>query len=318
MSHSHHNDPAFSQSRRQLLLGLGGISLLGLLNPSTLYALPHARQFKKIPSSGEKIPVIGMGSSRTFDVGNNAKKRAVLLKVLETFFEKGGGMIDSSPMYGSSEQVIGDLLKKIPEQNKKTLFAATKVWTEGKQAGIEQMQLSMRRMGVKVFDLMQIHNLVDWKTHLATLKEWKAQKKVRYIGITTSHGRFHQQLIEILKTEPFDFVQLSYNIDNLEVERHLLPIAQEKGIAVIVNRPFQRGELFQKTKGKKLPAWASEFDCRSWGQYFLKFAVSHPAVTCAIPATRKMRHMIDNMAAGAGRLPDAKMRTKMRQYYQSL
>ena len=310
------NKNKFEFTRRRFLQSVVGMATASLFWPDMLAAQEFKVIKKAIPKSGELLPVIGMGTSRTFDVGDDTEMRAQLAKVLQSFFDLGGALIDSSPMYGSAEQVTGDLLKDI--NNSDALFAATKVWTWGKQAGIEQMQRSSQRMGVKVFDLMQIHNLRDWRVHLATLKQWKAEGKVRYIGITTSHGRFHDELEVILENEPFDFVQFSYNIDNRVVEQRLLPIAQERGIAVLVNRPFARGELFQKTKGKALPAWASEFDCQSWGQFFLKFVVSHPAVTCAIPATSKPRHMLDNMGAGFGRLPDATMRKRMIDFYASL
>ncbi len=271
---------------------------------------------KKIPSSDELLPVIGMGSWQTFDVGDDVQARAHLTQVLQAFFDGGGAVIDSSPMYGSSEQVIGELLKKV--RNKNALFAATKVWTRGKKQGIAQMQRSMRRMGVEVFDLLQIHNLVDWATHLETLKAWKAEGKVRYIGITTSHGRDHRELEQILRIEPFDFVQFTYSIANREVEKRLLPLSADRGIATLINRPYQGGGLFRRVKGKPLPPWAEEFDIHSWGQFFLKFTVSHPAATCAIPATSKVHHMIDNMGAGFGRLPDAATRQKMIAYYESL
>lgn len=271
---------------------------------------------KAIPSSGELLPVIGMGSSRTFDVGDEPEEREPLQKVLQAFFDDGGSLIDSSPMYGLSEKVIGDLLVKIDNTNK--LFSATKVWIDGKEEGIRQMNNSMKLWGVNKFDLMQIHNLRDWEIHLDTLKQWKADGKIRYIGITTSHGRFHDELETILKNEPFEFVQLSYSIANRDVEQRLLPIAREKGIAVLVNRPYQRGSLFRAVKGHKLPDWAKEFDCESWGQFFLKFIVSHPAVTCVIPATSKTRHMVDNMQAGFGRLPDEKNRSRMLDYFKSL
>jgi diketogulonate reductase-like aldo/keto reductase len=257
-----------------------------------------------------------MGSSRTFDVGSTAAERAPLAEVLQAFFDEGGALIDSSPMYGSAESVLGDLLKGIT--NKDSLFAATKVWTDGKDAGVRQMEESMQRMGVKIFDLMQIHNLRDWRVHLATLRDWKAQGKVRYIGITTSHGRFHEELEKIMQAEPIDFVQLSYSIANREVERRLLPLAADRGIATLINRPFQRGAMFRTVKGEPLPEWAAEFDCVSWGQFFLKFAVSHPAATCVIPATSKVHHMVDNMAAGFGKLPDAAMRARMIRHFESL
>ena len=225
-------------------------------------------------------------------------------------------MIDSSPMYGSAEQVLGVLLPRV--KGNKYLFAATKVWTEGRQQGIEQMEQSRQLWGVDQFDLMQIHNLVDWRTHLDTLQRMKADGQLRYVGITTSHGRFHGELQDILQQQDFDFVQLTYNIDNLDVEEPLLSIAQDKGIAVIVNRPFQRGSLFRKVRGTPLPAWAADFDCHSWAQFFLKFTVSHPAVTCAIPATSKVKHMRDNMQACYGRLPDPGQRQRMLDYFRSL
>jgi aryl-alcohol dehydrogenase-like predicted oxidoreductase len=270
---------------------------------------------KPIPATGERLPVIGMGTSRTFDVGSDPQARAVLLPVLQAFFDKGGAVIDSSPMYGSAEEVIGDLLQRV--DNTGALFAATKVWTYGRQAGVEQMLRSQRRMGVERFDLMQIHNLRDWEVHLETLQEWKRRGRVRYIGITTSHGRFHPELERILDSKPFDFVQLSYNIGNRVAERRLLPLAAERGIAVLINRPFQRGDLFRQVKGRPLPEWATRFDCESWAQFFLKFVVSHPAVTCAIPATSKLHHMQDNMGAGFGRLPDADTRNRMIARYES-
>ncbi len=271
---------------------------------------------KPIPATGETLPVIGMGTWQTFDAGDDPTTRARLTQVLQVFFDYGGAVIDSSPMYGSAEQVVGDLLQKV--RGKQALFAATKVWTRGRRSGIEQMQRSMRRMGVSVFDLMQIHNLVDWDTHLETLKAWKAEGKVRYIGITTSHGRAHVELERILVTQPFDFVQFTYSIANRTVENRLLPLAQDRGIATLINRPYQGGSLFRRVQGKSLPDWAHEFDCETWGQFFLKFVVSHPGVTCAIPATSKVHHMRDNMRAGIGRLPTPEMREKMRAYVESL
>ena len=299
--------------RRTFLKGSCALAAGTLAVPRWLWAGDRPLIKKAIPATGEQLPVIGMGSSRTFDVGNDAAARTQLAPVLQTFFDQGGALIDSSPMYGSAEQVIGDLLKTT--SNKDHLFAATKVWTDGKQAGIEQMQQSMQRMGVKRFDLMQIHNLRDWQVHLETLKAWKQQGKIRYIGITTSHGRFHEELEMALELEQFDFVQLSYNIANRAVEKRLLPLAAERGTAVLVNRPYMKGDLFRAVKGKALPAWAADIDCASWGQFFLKFIISHPAVTCVIPATTKVHHMQDNMGAGFGRLPDARMRERMLGYF---
>lgn len=301
-------------SRRQFM-GMAGMLTAGLVLPSGVFASSE-QILKTIPKTGEKLPAIGMGTSRTFDASGNTELLARLQQVTRTFFAMGGGMIDSSPMYGSAQEVIGQLLPEV--RGEKNLFAATKVWIDGKKEGIEQMERSRRQWGIKRFDLMQIHNLVDWETHLETLKQMKSDGEIRYIGITTSHGRFHSQLKDLLKKHDFDFVQLSYNIGNRSVESPLLSIAQEKGIAVIVNRPYQRGNLFRSVKGKPLPAWAQEFDCSSWGQYFLKFVISHPAVTCAIPATTRVKHMKDNMQAGRGRLPTAKQRTQMISYFESL
>ncbi len=302
--------------RRRFLQQSAALTAATLSWPLLLSAKELIPIKKAIPKTGEQIPVIGMGTSRTFDIGDDAQMRAQLAEVLQIFFDQGGAVIDSSPMYGNAEQVTGDLLKVI--KNKQDLFAATKVWTWGKQEGITQMQRSSRRMGVKVFDLMQIHNLRDWEVQLETLKDWKAQGKVRYIGITTSHGRFHDELEVILDNEPFDFVQLSYNIVNRTVEQRLLPIARERNIATLINRPFARGDLFRTVKGKSLPSWANEIDVKTWGQFFLKFVVSHPAATCAIPATSKPHHMLDNMGAGFGRLPDQAMRQRMINYFKSL
>ncbi len=309
-------NPNRKMTRRLFLQTAGLISAGFAVMPKVLFGETAKRITRPIPSSGEPIPVIGMGTSRTFDIGDDPAARQQLAQVLQTFFDKGGAVIDSSPMYGSAETVVGDLLKGV--SNKEALFAATKVWTYGKQNGIQQMQESIRRMGVDEMDLMQIHNLRDWKIHLPTLRQWKEEGKIRYIGITTSHGRSHGELEQIMRTEPLDFVQFTYSIANRTAEKRLLPMAADRGIATLVNRPFQRGELFQRVKGKSLPDWSAEFDCHSWGQFFLKFIVSHPAVTCVIPATSKVHHMQDNMTAGFGRLPTAAMRRRMRDTVESL
>jgi diketogulonate reductase-like aldo/keto reductase len=303
-------------SRRQFIQGLGLLSAGIALMPKTVFGERRQPISHVIPSSGERIPVIGMGTSRTFDVGDDPAVLTQLGQVLQFFFDNGGAVIDSSPMYGTSEMVVGNLLKTIPHKN--SLFAATKVWTYGKQSGIDQMQESMRLMGVRVMDLMQIHNLRDWKIHLPTLRQWKEEGKIRYIGITTSHGRFHNELMQIMRTEELDFVQFTYNIGNRAVEDSLLPLAADRGMATMINRPYQRGALFRKVKGEALPEWTAEFDCKSWGQFFLKFIVSHPAVTCVIPATSKVHHMQDNMAANFGKLPSPAMRNRMLQYFESL
>lgn len=270
---------------------------------------------RTIPNSGEVIPAIGMGSWLTFAVGDDEQQKQQRVAVLKTFFANGGVLIDSSPMYGTSEEVIGYCLKQL--SHPKDLFAATKVWTKGWQAGIRQMKRSQYLWGVERFDLMQIHNLLDYETHLATLKQWKADGKIRYIGVTTSHGRRHQELIKIMQTEPaIDFVQFTYNIEDREAEQYLLPIAKERKLAVIINRPFQGGGLFDRVEGKPLPDWAKEIDVHNWAQFFLKYIISHPAVTVAIPATSRVDHMLENMRGMNGVLPDTNIRNKMIQYFR--
>lgn len=299
--------------RRDLIKLVGSASFFSLVPSQASAASMHT---KAIPKGGERLAVVGLGTSRTFDVPATSKNIQQLAEVLQLFFMRGGQLIDTSPMYGRAEAMLGKTLPRLAQPV--PLFTATKVWTDGKEAGITQMQQSAQRIGVPNIDLMQIHNLRDWKTHLATLRQWKEEGRIRYIGITTSHGRSHGQLIEILKKEPFDFVQFTYNIGDRSVEQTLLPLADEHGIATLINRPFQRGDLFRRVKGKPLPPWAKEIDCHSFGQFFLKFVIAHPAVTCVIPATSKPKHMRDNMAAGYGRLPDSAMRRKMAQYIASL
>lgn len=303
-------------SRRQFIKRFGLLAAGMTLMPKVAFSQTRKPITHAIPSSGERIPVIGMGTSRTFDAGSDPAMMAQLGQVLQAFFANGGTVIDSSPMYGSAEMVVGKLLKTIPDKG--NLFAATKVWTYGRQSGIDQMRKSMQLMGVGVMDLMQIHNLRDWKIHLPTLREWKEAGNIRYIGITTSHGRFHTELMQIMRTEELDFVQFSYNIGNRTVEDSLLPLAADRGMATLINRPFQRGSLFRKVKGKRLPEWASEFDCETWGQFFLKYIASHPAVTNVIPATSKVHHMVDNMGANFGRLPSPSLRKRMEQYFENL
>ena len=303
-------------NRRTLLKFALGLSLLPQWRLSSANILNENVRSNVIPSTGEKIPAIGMGTWQTFNVGFQESEKRQRIQVLKTFFDYGGGMIDSSPMYGTSEAVIGHCLKQL--QNTNAMFSATKVWTFGQRDGIEEMTESRQLWGVKHFDLMQIHNMLDWEVHLETLKDWKKQGKIRYIGITTSHGRRHQALEKALQNEAFDFVQFTYNIIDREVEQRLLPLAAERKIAVIINRPFKGGDLFDYVKNKPLPQWAKTFDCDNWAQYFLKFIISHPHVTCAIPATTRVDHMQENMGALHGRLPDAKTRRRMLAYFQSL
>ncbi|MDE0286215.1 MAG: aldo/keto reductase [Gammaproteobacteria bacterium] len=281
--------------------------------PGTLSAMTNDVIKRVIPSSGEEISIMGMGTYSTFSHSTPLEQ---LGEVMQAFFDHGGQMIDSSPMYGPAEGIVGELLKTT--QNTAGYFAATKVWTDGREAGIRQMNESMRLMGVETMDLMQIHNLRDWKVHLKTLKEWKEQGRIRYLGITTSHGRYHDELETIMKTEPLDFVQLTYSAANRLTDERLLPLAHDRGIATIINRPYQGGSLFRKVRGKPLPDWAGEIDCTSWGQFFLKFIAGHPAVTCIIPATSKVRHILDNMAGGTGRVPDAAQRRRMIDYLEAL
>ena len=281
--------------------------------PGTLSAMINDVIKRVIPSSGEEISIMGMGTYSTFSHSTPLEQ---LGEVMQAFFDYGGQMIDSSPMYGPAEGIVGELLKTT--QNTAGYFAATKVWTDGREAGIRQMNESMRLMGVETMDLMQIHNLRDWKVHLETLKEWKEQGRIRYLGITTSHGRFHGELEAIMKTEPLDFVQLTYSAANRATDARLLPLAQDRDIATIINRPYQGGDLFRKVRGKPLPDWAAEIDCASWGQFFLKFIAGHPAVTCIIPATSKVKHALDNMAGGKGQVPDAPMRQRMIDYLEAL
>ena len=271
---------------------------------------------RPIPSSGELIPVMGMGTSRTFDTADDAQSLAKLGAVMQAFFQGGGTVIDSSPMYGNAESRVGDVLRAMTPPP--AVFAATKVWTTGREEGIAQMEESARRMNVEVFDLVAVHNLKDWKTQLDTLKAWKAEGRVRYIGITTSHGRDHEEFLEVMRREPLDFVQFSYNIEDRAAEKHLLPLAQSRGIATMINRPFQRGALFQQSRGHALPEVATELGCTSWGQFFLKFILGHPAVTNIIPATSKVHHMQDNMRANVGPVPDPAQREAMRRVFESL
>lgn len=271
---------------------------------------------RKIPASGEEIGTVGLGTWQTFDAGASQHERAPLKEVLKILAETGGDVIDSSPMYGRSEKVAGDLAAELGLQD--ALFYATKVWTRGREAGKEQMQESMQKMRANPMDLMQIHNLVDWQTHIKTLYDWKEQGKIRYTGITHYTTSAYDRLMQIIRNEDIDFVQFNYSIVTREAEKQLLPLAADRGVAVIINQPYEGGSLFRRVKGKQLPAWASEFDCKSWGQFFLKFILSHPSVTCVIPGTDNPQHMRDNAGAGMGRLPDEKMREKMADFVKNL
>ncbi|HWE24538.1 MAG TPA: aldo/keto reductase, partial [Myxococcales bacterium] len=265
---------------------------------------------RPIPRTGEELPVVGMGTYRTFDVTESDEARKPLREVLRRLFDAGGRMIDSSPMYGRAEEVIGALVDPA-----RRAFLATKVWTTGRDEGIEQMRRSMQRMvphaSGRPFDLMQIHNLVDWRTHLATLRAWKEAGTIRYWGITHYTASAFDEMEAIVRSENPDFVQLPYSVGAREAEKRLLPACADRGVAVIVERPFEAGSLFRDAAKRPLPAWASEINCTSWAQIFLKFILGHPAVTCPIPATSNPDHMADDMRAGFGRLPDQALRKRM-------
>jgi diketogulonate reductase-like aldo/keto reductase len=270
--------------------------------------LPHMNT-RPIPSTGEPLPVVGCGTRRTFDVGDNREAQAALAEVLRILFDNGGSVIDSSPMYGSSEAVAGAVLTRIGGHGR--AFVATKVWTEGRDAGIAQMEESMRRFQQPRIDLMQIHNLLDWRTQLATLREWKAQGRIRYLGITHYTSGAFAEVEAVMRSETVDFVQINYAADDRAAEQRLLPLALERGIGMIVNQPFGGGGLLRKLKGQPVPAWSKEIGCATWAQLLLKFVLAHPAVTCVIPGTGRPEYMQDNVRAGFGSYPDESMRQRI-------
>jgi diketogulonate reductase-like aldo/keto reductase len=271
---------------------------------------------RPIPSTGESIPAVGLGTWQTFDVGEAERDRAPLSEILQRFTQHGGRLVDSSPMYGRSETVVGDLAHALGIQER--LFYATKVWTRGEEDGIAQMNRSMSRMRSDPMDLMQIHNLVDWQTHLRTLQRWKSDGRIRYTGITHYQVGAFDDLERILRSEELDFVQLNFSIATREAENRLLPLAADRGVGTIINRPYETGSLFRAVRGQTVPTWASEFDCESWGQFFLKYILSEPNVTCVIPATSNPEHLTDNMRAGYGRLPDQRARQRMVEFIRNL
>lgn len=281
------------------------------LVPSTAWSAGHAAAplQRPIPSTGELITAIGLGTWQTFDVSTAEDERAPLKDVLKILVSKGGSVVDSSPMYGRSEEVVGDLSTEIGLNHK--LFIATKVWTTGKDSGIRQMNDSFRLMRRRKIELMQIHNLTDWQTHIKTLRQWKEEGKIKYLGLTHYTSSAHDRLASIIRSEPVDFLQINYNLLDRNAEKQLLPLAHERKVAVLINQPFESGSLFQRVRGRTLPAWAADFDCHSWAQFFLKYIIAHPAITCAIPGTEKPHHMTDNMGAAFGRLPDERQRMEM-------
>lgn len=304
-------------TRRDLLGGAGSALALSAAGvPALTQEMDERIRRKPIPSSGEQIPVVGLGTFRTFDVGSSDSERAPLVEVLREFFGVGGTLIDSSPMYGEAEAVTGDLVGLMGLSDR--MFGATKVWTDGRSSGQRQMERSLRLMRKEPMDLMQVHNLRDWREHLITLRQWQEEGRIRYIGITTSNPDQYEEFAEVMQSVNWDFVQLNYNLGAREAEDVLLPMAEDLGMAVLINRPFGAGDLFGRVQGQQLPDWAAEFDCESWAQFFLKFVISHPAATCAIPATSRPRNARDNMRAGFGRLPDEAMRRRMVEYFDAL
>lgn len=295
-------------NRREALGVAGGAAALAAFPELALGAASGRMLAKPIPSTGEMLPVVGVGTYLTFDVGLSAEERARLTKVLGILFDAGGRMIDSSPMYGRSEGAAGTLLEAMGARRK--AFIATKVWTRGRAEGIAQMQRSLKRFRTDKIELMQVHNLLDWRTQLKTLRAWKEKGVFKYIGITHYSSGTWRELAKILKAEPIDFVQFPYSIVNREAEP-LLDVARETKTAVITHLNFERGRLFRKVRGVRVPPWAGEFGCRSWGQFFLKFVLAHPASSAVIPGTSRVKHMIDNVQAGMGGLPDARQAARM-------
>jgi diketogulonate reductase-like aldo/keto reductase len=295
-----------SPGRRRWLARLAAAPALPWLIPAGAQPAPQARP---IPSSGESLPLVGLGSWITFNVGHDTQARAACVEVVRAFFAAGGRLIDSSPMYGSSQPTIGFALAQLGRPA--ALFSAEKVWTGDAARGAAQIEASRAYWGVPRFDLMQVHNLLAWQQHLPRLIEMKAAGQLRYVGITTSEGRRHAEIEQVMRSQTIDFVQISYNLLDREVEQRILPLAQERGIAVIVNRPFREGALLRQLARHPLPGWAADIDCRFWAQVALKFVVTHPAVTCAIPATSQVTHLRQNMAAASGRMPDAALRQRM-------
>jgi aryl-alcohol dehydrogenase-like predicted oxidoreductase len=302
-------------SRRELLKTAIGVGASLFLPSGSLLAQERAVIQRKIPSSGESVPIIGIGTSRRYQ-GTTEAERAQLREVLRQFKGLGGKVIDTAPAYGNAETVVGDLVAELG--NRDSLFIATKVGAQGRDAGIEQMEQSLKRLRTLKIDLIAVHNLRDTQTQLRTLREWKQAGRIRYVGITTSSDRQYQEFEQTMKTEALDFIQVDYALDNRNADQRILPLAADRGMAVMINLPFGRGQLFKTVQGQKLPPWASDFDCASWAHFFLKYIVSHPAVTCAIPGTATVEYLIDNLGASRGRLPEPAMRRRMERFIDQL
>jgi diketogulonate reductase-like aldo/keto reductase len=295
-------------NRRRTLCTLAAAGAYGLTRPSLTLGQSGSILTRPIPSSGEQLPVVGLGSWITFNVGNDPVARDGCAEVIKNFVEAGGRMIDSSPMYGSSQDTIGYGLRTTALTAR--VFSADKVWTASSR-GREQIEQSRRNWQIARFDLVQVHNLLNWREHLPTLFAMKAAGQIRYVGITTSEGRRHGDVEQLMRAHPLDFVQVTYNPVDREAEERILPLARDRGMAVIINRPFREGTLVRALARQPAPPWAAEIDCASWAQVLLKFIVSHPAVTCAIPATTRVDHVRENMNAAVGRLPDASIRQRI-------
>ena len=307
---------------RRTLLGLmaaGATMLAPVLSSAQTGSISQEADgpgLRKIPMTGERVPAVGLGTWITFNVGADQMLRDECADVMAAFFRAGGRMIDSSPMYGSSQEVIGHGLRRLGHPQ--ALFSADKVWISSPTAGPGQIEESRRHWDIPRFDLLQVHNLLSWESHLETLFAMKAEGGLRYVGITTSEGRRHGEFERIMAAHPLDFVQVSYNVLDREVERRILPLARERGIGVIVNRPFRQGSLTRSLEGETLPDWAAEIGVRTWAQFLLKFIISHPAVTCVIPATTQVAHVTENMAASRGPMPDEAMRRRMAVFVEDI
>ncbi len=303
-------------SRRELLEAGIGVGASIFLPSARLLAQAAPLIQRKIPSTGASLPIIGIGTARRYEAVTTEAERAPLREVLRQFKETGGKVIDTAPSYGTAEMVVGDLVAEL--NIRESLFIATKLGAHGRDAGIAQLEQSFKRLRTPKIDLVAVHNLQDTQTQLRTLREWKQAGRVRYVGITTSFERQHPELEQTMKAEALDFIQVDYALDNRKADQGILPLAADRGMGVMINLPFGRGRLFTAVQGRSLPIWAGEFDCASWAQFFLKYIVSHPAVTCAVPGTAKVEYLVDNLGAARGRLPDAAMRRRMESFIDGL
>ncbi len=304
------------QSRRELLKAGIGVGASIFLPSARLLAQPAFLIQRKIPSTGESLPIVGIGTARRYEAITTGAERAPLREVLRRFKEMGGKVIDTAPSYGTAETVVGDLAAELTIRD--SVFIATKVGTQGRDAGIEQLEQSFKRLRTPKIDLVAVHNLRDTQTQLRTLRQWKQTGRIRYVGITTSFERQHPEFEQTMRAEALDFIQVDYALDNRKADQRILPLAADRGMGVMINLPFGRGRLFTAVQGRSLPPWASEFGCSSWAQFFLKYIVSHPAVTCAVPGIAKVDYLVDNLGAARGRLPDAAMRRRMESFIDGL